>query len=77
MAKDESEAYRVEADEPPCGSCGRGGEFAVVGPDGTALPTTFEDEDDALDLADDLNVAYRAGVEAMAKRVISPPTGAR
>jgi hypothetical protein len=56
------EAYRVEIERSGCVTCDAGKMYRVVGPDDVAMSTIYEREEDAIDLADDLNIAYAAGL---------------
>lgn len=64
--------YFITVDTNGCGHCGEGRTWAIVGPDGAMGGTSFEDEDQAADLAELLNDAYWQGkgsAEAEAGRV--------
>lgn len=54
--------YYVDIDEKGCTHCGRGENYVVLGPDDVAFGTTFEDRDDAEELAGMLTDAYTAGL---------------
>lgn len=62
MSGHDVDRYRVEAN-PGCGTCGRGGSFDVVGPDGIAIGTSFDDEADAQERAGELSAAFRLGAQ--------------
>jgi hypothetical protein len=61
MAEDEKEAYRVEIDVSGCPKCGHGAYWDVIGPDDVALATSYADKEDAIEIAEILNMAYEAG----------------
>lgn len=61
MARETKPAYRVAVDDNGCEKCGRGKQWAVVGPDDTAESVMFSDEEDADALAAALNAAYNKG----------------
>jgi hypothetical protein len=54
-------AYRVEAESTPCAHCGNGGTWNVVGPDDMALGIIFTVQEDADDVAEQMNIAFDAG----------------
>lgn len=56
--------YFVEVDQNGCTHCGAKRTWCVVGPDGCALSTIYEDEEDASDLACSMNEAYASGLSA-------------
>lgn len=60
--------YFIEVDSNGCSHCGAGRTWCVVGPDGMASSTSYEDEDEASKLAERLNEAYWHGVGAAAER---------
>lgn len=53
--------YLIEPDDQGCGECLHGRTWRVMGPDGTAQPTSYDDQEDAQHLADALNEAFQAG----------------
>ncbi|HZV46892.1 MAG TPA: hypothetical protein VFG06_06070 [Thermodesulfovibrionales bacterium] len=53
--------YRIEIDNEGCTHCGHNKTWAVIQPDGILLGTTYGIEEDAQDMADELNDAYEAG----------------
>ncbi len=57
--------YFIEVDQQGCSKCNAGRSWNVVGPDGVALSTSYMEEEDAQDLADDLNDAFGKGVGAV------------
>lgn len=59
-------AYRVEREECAlsCKACRRGDLWNVVGPDDVAISVSYEREEDALDMADQLSMAYALGKKA-------------
>ncbi len=57
----ESEPYHIELDNNGCPHCRRGKTWFVVGPDGVAGGTSYTIEEDALEIADMLNLAYYEG----------------
>jgi hypothetical protein len=59
--RDEQEAYFIEVENKGCSHCGANRMWRVVGPDGVAMSTIYERDEDAADLAEDLNIAYAAG----------------
>lgn len=59
------EPYSVEVETGGCLMCGAGRLWAVVGPDGIAQSTMFEDESDAADLAALLSEAFRQGMASV------------
>lgn len=60
--------YRPEIDQPSCDHCGRGATWHVVGPNNVADGRSWENEDDAEDLAAALNEAYRRALGDAAAR---------
>ncbi len=56
--------YRVEQALPACDACGGPPGFDVIGPDGVALSTTYNEREDADCMAESLNDAYELGFEA-------------
>lgn len=67
------EPYRVEVDNGGCERCSHGMTWTVVGPDGVAAGTSWEDEDVAGYQAGILNDAYRVGHSAALLRAPEPP----
>jgi hypothetical protein len=65
----ESEPYFVEVDENGCPKCGSGRLWVVVDPDGVRGSTSYGLEEDADDLAEDLNIAFGKGLATMASRL--------
>lgn len=68
------EAYIVETDMPACAGCGLGARYSVVGPDpkgsgDIAESTIYERQEDADDLAEAMNRAYRAGVRMLMRNM--------
>ena len=59
--REEKEPYFVEVDNNGCTKCGVGRTWVVVGPDGCAGGTSYGLEEDAADLAEDLNIAFFRG----------------
>lgn len=57
----EEEPYFVEVDNNGCSKCGAGRTWVVVNPDGYAGGTSYGLEEDAQDLAEDLNIAFNRG----------------
>lgn len=57
----DDEPFRVEVDHEGCMYCNRGKQWTVVGPDGVASSTSWEDEDDAEKHARDMNYAFAQG----------------
>lgn len=55
------EPYHVAVDENGCGHCGVGRQWTVVGPDGVACGTSWDEEEDADHFADQMNDAYWNG----------------
>lgn len=55
------EPYYIEADTPGCEHCGLGARWNIVGPDGVATSTMYDDMEHAEEIADDLSAAYLAG----------------
>lgn len=53
--------YFVEVDSNGCGHCGAGRTYTVIGPDGVAAGTSWENEEDADAYADAMNEAYAHG----------------
>ena len=64
--------YHIEVERDGCRFCGAGKTYWVVGSDDVADGTTYENEEDALDLADMLNDAFENGLNA-AKTVANNP----
>ncbi len=56
--------YFIEVDHNGCSCCGAERTWIVVGPDGRGSSTSFESEDDASDLAENLNIAFHLGRES-------------
>lgn len=56
-------AYRVEIGSPACPHCDTGATWDVIGPDGIATGTSYDDEPDADEMAAALNHAYELGRE--------------
>jgi len=56
--------YFIEVDNNGCPHCGATRSWVVIGPDGCALGITFGHEEDAEDLADNMNTAYWQGMNA-------------
>ena len=54
-------AYFVEVDREGCLTCKHGTLWTVVGPDDVAIAQSYVEIDDAQDMADMLNRAYREG----------------
>lgn len=63
--------YFTEVDNNGCSHCGSGRTWNVIGPDGVALSTSYEDEDAAIDLADMLNEAFARGASSRDKEIAS------
>ena len=59
--------YFIEVDTNGCAHCGARRTWTIVGPDDVAIGRSFEDEESASDLAEDMNRAYWQGVEAALK----------
>lgn len=57
----EKDAYFIEVETNGCERCGHGKLWAVVGPDGVAQATMYEEPEDAQALADALNEAFWRG----------------
>lgn len=57
----EEEPYFVEIDNNGCSKCGAGRTWVVVDPDGYAGGTSYGLEEDAQDLAENLNIAFHRG----------------
>jgi hypothetical protein len=55
------EPYRVEVEYDGCGECGVGKLYCIVGPDDVALGTSYENMEEAVELAAQLTSAYEAG----------------
>jgi hypothetical protein len=60
-AKATSEPYFIEVDNPGCAHCKAERTWDVIGPDSTALSTSYGDEEDASDIADICNSAFEMG----------------
>lgn len=58
--KDE-EPYFVEVDNNGCPHCRAGRNYTVIGPDGLGCGTSYDDEEDAMHMAEELNAAYFTG----------------
>ncbi len=56
-----NDAYFIEVDTNGCPTCGKGKTWSVVGPNGMASSTSYEDEEDAQNQADQLNEAFWHG----------------
>jgi hypothetical protein len=62
-------AYKVERDDShECPTCGHGCIWEVVGPDDVALGVSYTDKEDADDVAEELSLAYEAGLMAERER---------
>ena len=61
--------YFIEVDSNGCGKCGHARTWMVVGPDGYDGSVSFEEEDEAQRLADDLSAAYYQGSRQSEKRI--------
>lgn len=57
----EENPYFVEVDDNGCSKCGAGRNWVVVDPEGIRGSTSYGLEEDAQDLAEDLNRAFNAG----------------
>lgn len=58
---DEDTPYFIEVDQNGCAHCDSGRTWGVVGPDCAALGTTWDNAQDAQDMADLLNTAFHFG----------------
>jgi hypothetical protein len=61
MSDEEKDPYYIEVDHNGCACCGSERTWIVVGPDGRGSSTSYGSEDDAADLAEDLNIAFNLG----------------
>jgi hypothetical protein len=57
----EENLYFVEVDSNGCSKCGAGRTWIVVAPDGLGGPTSYRQEEDARERAEDLNIAFARG----------------
>ena len=57
----EETPYFVEVDDNGCRTCGQGRNWVVVDPDGIRGSTSYGLQEDAEDLAEDLNRAFNRG----------------
>ena len=55
-------AYKVEIVEDGCRECGKGAQWAVIGPDDVAGATTYDEQSAAQDEADLCNQGFAAGI---------------
>lgn len=58
----QDEPYFVEVGETGCSDCGAGRTYTVVGPDGVAIGQSWEEEDEAAEMASRLNEAFYIGI---------------
>lgn len=61
-----AKAYRIEREksDKSCKACRHGDMWDVVGPDDVAISVSYEREEDALDMADQLSMAFALGKKA-------------
>lgn len=57
-------AYAVEIDDQGCLHCGTGGWWTVMGPNETAISSSYHNKDDAEYIADLMNAAYEKGCDS-------------
>lgn len=61
-------AYRVQIGSWGCSKCGNEKEWLVIQPDDVALGRTFDNPNDAEEMAEELNRAYELGRKSAAKK---------
>ena len=67
MTQTKADPYRVEADgRPMCDICGHGQSWTVVGPDGVEISQSFDNRDEAEDVAAHMNEAWNAALDSVA-----------
>jgi len=56
--------YNVVPEDKACSCCEQGATWVIVGPDGVGFGTSYLDEDEAEEIAELMNLAFQAGMEA-------------
>lgn len=59
--KEPEDPYFVEVEANGCPHCGQGRTYRIVGPDDVGTGTIYENDNEASEVADDLNGAYWNG----------------
>ena len=58
-------AYRVEVDHEGCEKCGAERTWTLIGPDRYAIGISYGKQEDAEEMADDLNEAFEKGKQSV------------
>lgn len=65
MTNDKSKKHEVVLEKRPCSKCETGGLFAIIQPNGIGTGTLYENIDEALEVAEELQRAYEMGVDSV------------